>query len=110
VRHGRRVVLERIADIAVFVGKRSVRAVVQLVGIVDVIVPLVAVVFPRDVIRGEMIADAPGRRGWNRERRVGGILIDEGILAVAEPAGVVVVEQIVVALLAARVDRPGQRF
>ena len=48
MRHDRRVVLERIADVAVLVGRRPGRAVVQLIGIVDVVVPLIAVVLPRD--------------------------------------------------------------
>ena len=46
-----------------------------------------------------------GRRGgWNRKRSVGGVLVDVGILAIAEPARVVIVEQVVVTGLATRVD------
>jgi hypothetical protein len=63
MRHDGRVVLERVADVAVLVGVRAVGAVVQLVRIVDVVVPLVAVILPGDVLLVERVADAGDDEG-----------------------------------------------
>jgi hypothetical protein len=104
VRHDRRVVLERIADVAVLVGGRSGRAPVQLVRVVDVVIPLVAIILPGDVACVQAVADAPGRNRRDRERRVARVAVEIGAIAVTEIAGVVVVEQIVVAGFAIRID------
>ena len=109
VRHDRGVVLERIADVAVLVGVRADGPVVELVGVGDVVVPLIAVVLPGDVVREQVVADAGGRGGRNGEHRVVRVRVGVGVVAVAEVAGVVVVEQVVVARFAVRVDRTRQR-
>ena len=104
VRHDGRVVLERVADVAIFVGVRPIGSIIELVWVGDVVVPLIAVVLPRNAVGVEVIADAGRRRRRNRERRVGGILVDIGILAVAEPARVVIVQQVIVTGFAMRID------
>src|ERR1022692_4936186 len=71
--HDRRVVLERIANIAVLVGVRADRAVVQLIGVADVVVPLVPEILPRNVGADEAVSDAGRRRRWNREHGILGI-------------------------------------
>src|SRR5271155_3548088 len=107
MRHDGRGGLGRVADVAIFVRGRPVSSVVELVWVVDVVVPLIAVVLPRNTVDVEVVADA-GRRGRrDGKRRVGGILVDVGVLAVAEPARVVIVQEIVVARFATRVDAEG---
>ena len=100
--HDRGVVLERIADVAVLIGVRADGAVVELIGIGHVVVPLIAVVLPGNVVREHVVADAGhgGRR--NGEDGVVGAGVGIGVVAVAEVAGVVVVQQVVVAGFAAR--------
>ena len=107
MRHDGSVVLERVADVAIFVRVRPIGSIIQLVWVVDVVVPLIAIVLPRNAVGVEVVADAGRRGGWNRKRSVRGILVDIGILAVAEPARVVIVEQVVVTGLATRVDTEG---
>src|SRR6202034_2363820 len=103
--HDRGVVLEGVADVAVLVGVLADRTIVQLVRIVHIVVPLVAVVLPGNIVLDHVVADAGHRRRRNGEDRVVGIGIGVGVLAVAEVAGVVVIQQIVAALLAMRRDR-----
>ena len=107
VRHDGRVVLEGVADVAILVGIRPIGSTIELVGIVHVVVPLIAIVLPGDLVGVQVVADAGHRRGRNRKGRIGGILVDVGVFAVAEPSRIVVVEQIVVALLAVRIDVDG---
>src|SRR5579863_1469328 len=104
VRHDGGVVLERVADVAILVGSRAVAPVVELVRVVHVVVPLVAVVFPGGIGVVKVIADAGRGRGRYGERRVRRTLIGERVVAVAEPAGVVVVQQVVMAGFTTRVD------
>src|SRR5580658_1224482 len=109
VRHDGRVVLERIADVAILIRIGAVGPEIELIRIGYVVVPLITVVFPGDIGIVEVITNARRRRRRNRERRVGWALVDEGIVAVAEPARIVVVDQIVVIGLAARIDvQPGE--
>ena len=44
--HDLKIVLERVADVAVLVGGFADGAVIELVGIGDVVVPLIAVILP----------------------------------------------------------------
>ena len=60
-------------------------------------------------MRVQRIADAGGRGRRNGERGIRRVLVGRGILAVAEVPWVVVVQQVVVARLAARVDGARQR-
>src|SRR5580693_4073137 len=134
VGHDGRVVLERVADVAVLVRVgdgsaetigRAHRAVVDLIfifgdvagflhrwrcaerlgraAVASVVVPLIAVVLPRNALRDEFVTDAGNRGGRNREDGVGGVGIQERVFAATEVAGVVVVQQVVVAGLAARI-------
>ena len=50
----------------------------------DVVVPLVAVVFPRDLPSAFLVSDAARRRRRNREHGVEAIVVDVGVVAVAE--------------------------
>ncbi len=59
-------------------------------------------------MRVHVVADARRRRRRNGERRIGRVVVDEGVLAVAEVTRIVVVQQVIVARLAMRIDRPRQ--
>src|SRR5271156_1483580 len=119
VGHDRSIVLERVANVAVLVRSgdglaqrisRAYCAVVDLIWVSDVVVPLIAVVLPRDVGLDQRIADAGYWRRWNREDGVEFAGIGIGVVAVAEIAGVVVVQQIVTAYLASGTDRVRKRL
>src|ERR1700743_2140093 len=71
---------------------------------------MVAVVFPRDIGFEERIANARSGRRRNGEYGVIGVGIRECIAAVSEVSGIVVVQQVIVAGLAVRVDRTDQRL
>src|SRR5580704_3621783 len=134
VGHDGRVVLERVADVAVLVrvGDRSAEtigrahgAVVDLIFIFgdvagflhrwrcaerlgratvpSVVVPLIAVILPRNALRDQFVTDAGNRGGRDREDGVGGVGVQERVFAATEVARVVVVQQVVVAGLAARI-------
>ena len=108
--HDRGVVLERVADVAVLVALLTDRPVVELVRIGHVVVPLVPVVLPRNMRRQEAVADAGRGGGWNGEHGVVRIGVGVGVAAVAEVARVIVVQQVVVPWLAARIDRSRKRL
>src|SRR5271154_2611484 len=120
--HDGSVVLEWVANVAVVVGIRSRCSVVELILVgrdvagrprstyANVVIPLVAVVLPRNFVGVEVIANAGRRRRWNRKRRVIDEGVREGVAAVAKVARIVVVQQVVVARFAARIDRPGKRL
>src|SRR6266702_2912921 len=96
-------VLEEVADVAVNVGG------VLVVRVVLIDVPLIAVVLEGDVFLLQSISDG-AQFGWRHGKDgVLGVGVGIGVGAVAEVAGVVVVEQIIVAGLAVRFDVVGQR-
>ena len=86
---------------------RPVGAIVELVGIVDIIVPLVAVVFPGDFASFRSSPMLGVEEGGIVNGVLAGIVIGIGVVAVAEIARVVIVEQVVMALLAPWIDRRG---
>ena len=108
--HDRGVVLEWIADVAVFVGIRADGPIVQLIGVGHIVIPLIAVIFPGDIGGDQLIANAAHRRGRNCEHGVVRIRVGKRVVAVAEVAGVVVIQQIVVAGFAVGIDRLRQRL
>ena len=55
------------------------RPVVELVGVRDVVVPLVAVILPRNIGGDHGIANAPYRRRWNRKHGVVRVRVYERI-------------------------------
>src|ERR1700722_1874322 len=93
-------VLKWIADVAVLIALGADGAVVDLVFIAEVGVPLIAVILPRNTGGHQHVGDGVLLGGRNGERRVGDVVIGVGVGAVAEVAGIVVVEQIVVARIA----------
>src|SRR5277367_5854680 len=110
VGHDRGVVLEGVADVAVFVGVFSDGPVVQLIRVVNVVVPLVAVVLPRNLRLEQSVADAGDGRRRDGEDRVVGVGVGVGVVAISEVSRVVIVQEIVVVFLAACRDRRAQRL
>src|SRR6195952_4900908 len=100
--HDRRVVLKRIADSAIFVGILADGTEIELIRIVYVVVPLIAIVLPGNILGDHLVANAPEGRRWNREDGVIRVRVDKGIVAVAEVARVVIVKEVVVPRLAPR--------
>ena len=94
--HDRSLVLERITDVAIDIGRRR--------GILGVLVPALAIPAERYRAGQQHVADA-----WRRDRRdgVGVLRVDR---AVAVIAGIVVVQQVIVAVLAVQRDRRLQRL
>ena len=82
--------------------------VVELVLIVEVGVELVAVIFPRDVLLEQRVADVANARRWNGERRVVHVLVGVGIRTITKIAWVVVVQDVVMSRLAARINQRRQ--
>src|SRR5580765_1678061 len=109
VGHDLRLVLERIADVAVLIAGRADRTVVQLVFVAEVGVPLVAVVFPGDARFKEHVGDAALVDRRNGERGVEDVVVGIGVGAIAKVARVVIIEQIVVAGIAVGIDRALER-
>src|SRR5712664_509273 len=109
VGHDLRLILKRVADVAILVAVRADGAVVELVLVGEELIPLIAVVFPRDVLFEEHVGDAALARGWNGERRVVNKAVGVSVGTVAKISGIVVVQQIVVAFLAVRADGASQR-
>src|SRR5579872_1210010 len=125
VGHDGGVVLKRIANVAVLIGildgktgsviGRTDRSVIEAVfvfrdtqrRIARIVVPLIAVILPGDAMGVKVIANAGRGGGRNGENRVGRAGIQEGILALAEIAGIVIVQEIVVPFFAARIDFEG---
>src|ERR1700694_1543942 len=109
VGHDLRLIMERVADVAILVAVRTDGAVVELVFVGEELIPLIAIVFPGDVLFKEHVGNAalarPGNRKWSVIHKV----IDVGVRAITEIARIVVVQQIVVAFLAVRVDWPRER-
>src|SRR5467141_2310861 len=109
VGHDLRLIVERVADVAILVAVRADGAVVELVFVGEVLIPLIAIVFPGDVLFKEHVGDAalvrPGNRKWSVIHKVVGV----GVGAVAKISGIVIVQQVVVAFLAVRVDWPRER-
>ena len=131
VGHDGRVVLERVADVAVLVRVgdvlakrvgRACRSVVDLVFIFGdisgfagragsgVVVPLISVVLPRNVLGEKFVANAARGGRWDREDGVGGVGVSECILTLTEVTGIVVIQQVVVTYFAVRVYRMRQRL
>src|SRR5258708_2367029 len=109
VGHDLRLIMERVADVAVLVAVRADGAVVELVFVGEVPIPLIAIVFPGDVLFKEHVGDAALVRPGNRKRSVIRKVIGVGVSAIAKISRVVVVQQVVVAFLAVRVDWPRER-
>src|SRR6266478_8472294 len=109
VGHDLRLIMERVADVAILVAVRADGAVVELVFVGEVLIPLIVVGFPRDVVFKQYVSDAalvrPGNRKWSVIHKVIGV----SVRAITEIAGIVVVQQVVVAFLAVWVDWPRER-
>src|SRR6266566_5871652 len=109
VGHDLRLIVERVADVAILVAVRADRAVVELVFVGEVMIPLIAIVFPGDVLFKEHVGDAalvrPRNRKWSVIHKAFGV----SVRAITEIARIVVVQQVVVAFLAVRVDWPRER-
>src|ERR1700693_3534454 len=98
VGHDRGVVLERIANVAVLIRVLADGVVVELIGVGQIVVPLVAIVFPRNGVRDQAVTDTRERRRRDGKHCVVGVGVGESILAIPKVSGVVVVEKVVVAL------------
>src|SRR5438445_2679053 len=109
VGHNLRLIVERVADVAIRVAVRADGAVVELVFVGEVLIPLIAVIFPGDVLFKEHVGDAALVRPGNRKRSVIHKVIGVSVRAITEIAGIVVVQQVVVAFLAVWVDWPRER-
>src|SRR5467141_32992 len=109
VGHDLRLIMERVADVAILVAVRADGAVVELVLVGEVLIPLIIVGLPRDVVFKHYVSDAALVRGWNGERCVVNKAVGVGIGTVAKIPGIVVVQQVVVAFLAVWVDWPRER-
>src|SRR5712664_3203655 len=109
VGHDLRLILKRVADVAILVAVRADGAVVELVFVGEVLIPLIVVGLPRDVVFKQYVSDAALARGWNGERRVVNKAVGVSVGTVAKISGIVVVQQIVVAFLAVRADGASQR-
>src|ERR1700731_2947714 len=109
VGHDLRLIVERVADVAILGAVWADGAVVELVFVGEVLIPLIAIVFPGDVLFKELVGDAalvrPGNRKWSVVHKVIGV----GVRAITEIARIVVVQQVVVAFLTVRVDWPRER-
>ena len=110
IRHDRGVELEGIADSAVFIGVFANGAEIQLVWVGYIVIPLIAVILPRDIPLDHYVANAGYRGRRNGEDGVVLVFVGEGIVAIAEVARVVVVQQIVVSGLAAQRNLRFQRL
>src|SRR6202161_1871133 len=139
--HDGRVVLKRVANVAVFVGvgdglaervSRARGSVVDLilvfgdVAVSDerwriaerllwftnprIVVPLIAVILPGNIVLEKGVTNARCCRGWNREYGVVRRFVSESIFALTEVAGVVIVQQVVVAHFAVRLNRMRERL
>ena len=84
--------------------------VVELVGIGHIVVPLIAVILPRDIGRDEVVSNARDGGRWNGENGVVRIGVRERVVTIPEVAWIVIVQQVVTARLAVRIDRVRQRF
>src|ERR1700735_1285069 len=73
----------------------------------DVVIPLVAVILPGNVVLAQVVTNALDRRRWDGENGVSRVGVNEGVIAIAEKARIVIVEQVVVTLFAARIDWRG---
>src|SRR6266481_2421165 len=104
-----RLIMERVADVAILVAVRADGAVVELVFVGEVPIPLIAIVFPGDVLFKEHVGDAALVRPGNRKRSVIHKVIGVGVSAIAKISRVVVVQQVIVAFLAVWVDWPRER-
>src|SRR6202044_2899041 len=80
------------------------RPIVQLIGVGHVVIPLIAVVLPRDLALQKAVTDATSRRRRNRKYGVVFVCVRVGIFAVAEVARVVIIEKIVMAHFTVRID------
>src|SRR6266566_7750997 len=109
VGHDLRLIMERVADVAILVALRADRAVVELVFVGEVLIPLIVVGFPRDVVFKQYVSDAALVRPRNRKRSVIHKVIGVSVRTIAEIARIVVVQQVVVAFLAVRLDWPRER-
>src|ERR1700687_2747608 len=109
VGHDLRLIVKRVADVAIRVAVRTDGAVVELVFVGEVLIPLIVVGLPRDVVFKHYVSDAALVRPRNRKRSVIHKVIGVSVRAIAEIARIVVVQQVVVAFLAVWVDWPGER-
>src|SRR5215472_9780412 len=107
--HNLRLILERVADVAVLVAGGTHRSIVQLILVGQIRVPLVAVILPRHVVLQHHVCDAALARPWDGERRVARIRVRISVATVPKVPGIVVVQQVVVTLIAVRLDRLRQR-
>src|ERR1700693_1947043 len=97
-------VLEGVADVAILIALGADGAVVDLVFIAEIRIPLVAVILPGNAVFHQRVRDAV-LFGWgNGKRSIGNIVIGVGVGAVAEVAGIVIVEQVVVTWIALGVN------
>src|ERR1700730_18369194 len=103
VGHDFGLVLEGVADVAILIALGSHGSVVNLVFIVEVGIPLSAVMPPGNASCHQHVRDAVLFSGGNGERSVRDVVIGVSVRAVTEVAGVVVVEQVVVAWIALRI-------
>ena len=104
VGHDGGVVLEGIADGAILICLCTKSTVVELIGIRDIVVPLIAVVLPGNIGRDQRVSDT-GHGGWrNSERGVGDIVVGICVVAVAEVPGILVIQQVVATRFAARIN------
>jgi hypothetical protein len=104
--HDRADILEWIADAAIGV----ICGDVVIVGILQILAPLIAVILPRDLLLIQPIADG-WQSGWrNREDRLLGISdVSISVAAVAIVPRIVVIEEIVVSGIAVGSHRAVQR-
>src|SRR5260370_26955158 len=73
------VVLERVANVAVLVGVLTDGVVVELIRVGYIVIPLVAIIFPGNIVGEHGVSDARSRGRWNREHSVVGVCIGESI-------------------------------
>ena len=97
--HDRRRIRRPVADVAILVYGA------QVVGVLEVAIELVAEVSPGNAFGVERVADGAHARGRNRVDIVVGVNVGISVGAVAEIAGIVVVDEIIMARLAVRLDR-----
>src|SRR6185437_9140028 len=110
IAHDRGRVLKEIADVAVLIARWADSTVVELVFVIEISVPLVAIVLPRNVLFEKRVADVAHGRRRNRERCVVNEGVGGSVCAIAEVTGIVIVQQVVVAGFAIRIDFARKRL
>src|SRR6267378_43111 len=108
VGHNLCLVLKRVADVAVLVALCANGSIVELVLVAKIRVPLIVVGLPGNVVFQKNVGDAVLTRWRNCERGVVDEVVRVSVGAIAKVAGIVVVQEIVVARIAIGVHRAGE--